>query len=87
VTGKPHLVETEKGNVLVIPARINANLKSKTIEEIQAQRRDLHLRCVCEKEKVRDSGWGCDLDTGYLVGIRRRVRARLVRARRLVFIF
>jgi len=43
VTGKPHLVATEKGKVLVIPARINANLKVKTIEETQAQRKNLHM--------------------------------------------
>ena len=46
VTGQPHLANTCKGKVLVIPARINANLKAKTIEEIQAQRRNLHMSLV-----------------------------------------
>ena len=45
VTSKPHVVDTLKGRVLVIPARINANLKAKTIE-IQAQRRNLHMSLV-----------------------------------------
>ena len=46
VVGEPHVVDTPKGRVTVIPARINANLKAKTIEEIQAQRRGLHLSLV-----------------------------------------
>ena len=46
VTGHPHLAHTCKGKVLVIPARINANLKAKTIEEIQSQRRNLHMSLV-----------------------------------------
>ena len=38
VTGEPFLEPTEKGDVWVYPARINCNLKSQTIEEIDAHR-------------------------------------------------
>jgi ankyrin repeat protein len=59
VTGTPRLVATDKGQVLVIPARINANLKVKTIEETQAQRKNLHMSLVQNvvrevKRDVRD---------------------------------
>ena len=48
--------DTPKGRVTVISARINANLRAKTIEEIQAQRRNLHMGLVqnCVKEVKRD---------------------------------
>ena len=39
ITGSSYVMETDKGNVTVFPARINCNLKSQTIEEIQARRK------------------------------------------------
>lgn len=56
VIGEPHMEDTPKGRVTVIPARINANLRAKTIEEVQAQRRNLHMGLVqnCVKEVKRD---------------------------------
>jgi hypothetical protein len=39
VTGDPYLEQTEKGDVMMIPARVNCNLKSRTIEEIISRRR------------------------------------------------
>ena len=56
VIGEPHMEDTPKGRVTVIPARINANLRAKTIEEVQAQRRNLHMGLVqnCVKEVTRD---------------------------------
>jgi len=38
VTGEPFFMNTDKGEVTVYPARINCNLKSKTIEEIKGHR-------------------------------------------------
>jgi hypothetical protein len=42
--------------VIVIPARINANLKAKTMEEVIAQRKDLHMSLVknVTREIARD---------------------------------
>ena len=39
VTGAPFTMHTSKGSVTVYPARINCNLKSQTIEQIEARRR------------------------------------------------
>jgi len=38
VTGEPFFMNTDKGEVTVYPARINCNLKAKTIEEIKGHR-------------------------------------------------
>jgi hypothetical protein len=56
VVGSPTIQETEKGPVIVIPARINANLKAKTMEEVIAQRKDLHMSLVknVTREIARD---------------------------------
>ena len=40
VTGAPFSMDTKKGVVTVYPARINCNLKARTIDEIQSSRRD-----------------------------------------------
>ena len=40
VTGAPFSMDTEKGVVTVYPARINCNLKARTIDEIASSRRD-----------------------------------------------
>jgi len=40
VTGAPFSMDTEKGVVTVYPARINCNLKARTIDEIESSRRD-----------------------------------------------
>ena len=39
VTGPPFAMDTDKGSVTVYPARVNCNLKSQTIEQIEARRR------------------------------------------------
>jgi len=56
VVGEPYLLDTPKGRVTVIPGTINANLKAKTIEEIQEQRRELHMSFVenVVEEVMRD---------------------------------
>lgn len=46
VVGAPSIQETSKGRVIVVPARINANLKAKTMEEVQAQRKALHMSLI-----------------------------------------
>ena len=40
VTGAPFSMDTEKGVVTVYPARINCNLKARTIDQIESSRRD-----------------------------------------------
>ena len=40
VTGAPFSMDTKKGVVTVYPARINCNLKARTIDEIESSRRD-----------------------------------------------
>jgi len=40
VTGVPSSMDTEKGVVTVYPARINCNLKARTIDQIESSRRD-----------------------------------------------
>ena len=40
VTGSPFSMDTEKGVVTVYPARINCNLKARTIDQIESSRRD-----------------------------------------------
>ena len=39
IVGEPYFQQTVKGNVTIYPARINCNLKSQTVEEIQARRK------------------------------------------------
>ena len=39
IVGEPYFHQTVKGNVTVYPARINCNLKSQTVEEIEARRK------------------------------------------------
>ena len=40
VTGAPFSMDTDKGVVTVYPARINCNLKARTIDKIESSRRD-----------------------------------------------
>ena len=40
VTGAPFSMDTKKGVVTVYPARINCNLKARTIDQIESSRRD-----------------------------------------------
>ena len=40
VTGAPFSMDTEKGVVTVYPARINCNLKARTLDQIESSRRD-----------------------------------------------
>lgn len=39
MNGDPYLEQTDKGDVMMIPARVNCNLKSRTLEEIVSRRR------------------------------------------------
>jgi hypothetical protein len=43
VTGRPRMDRTDKGEVLVVPTRVNVNLKSVTVEELTERRKILHL--------------------------------------------
>jgi hypothetical protein len=43
VTGRPRMDRTERGEVLVVPTRVNVNLKSVTVEELTERRKILHL--------------------------------------------
>jgi len=43
VTGRPRMDRTEWGEVLVVPTRVNVNLKSVTVEELTERRKILHL--------------------------------------------
>ena len=43
VTGRPRIDQTERGEVLVVPVRVNVNLKSVTVEELTERRKVLHL--------------------------------------------
>jgi len=43
VTGRPRFEVTDKGQVAIVPVRMNANLKSVTVEELEARRKVLHL--------------------------------------------
>jgi len=48
-TGGHRMVETSKGRVMVIPARINCNTKGKTIEKIERRRR---LTLVATRDEI-----------------------------------
>ena len=43
VTARPRVEVTDKGQVLVVQVRMNANLKSVTVEELEARRKVLHV--------------------------------------------
>ena len=43
VIGKPHIEKTSKGDILVMKLRINVNFKSKTLDELVATRKRLHI--------------------------------------------
>jgi hypothetical protein len=43
VTGRPRVDRTERGEVLVVPIRVNVNLRSVTVEELTDRRKVLHL--------------------------------------------
>eukprot|EP00961_Rhodomonas_salina_P148952 2005293-Rhodomonas_salina.2 len=42
-TGQPYVEVTGKGDVIVMPARINCNLKGRTVEELFARRKEEHI--------------------------------------------
>jgi len=56
VTGDSFVMKTKKGKVTVYPARINCNLKSQTIEEIQSRRQTdlVAMAPYLELERKRD---------------------------------
>ena len=43
VTGRPRVDRTAQGEVLVVPIRVNVNLRSVTVEELTERRKVLHL--------------------------------------------
>ena len=43
MTSRPRIDHTEQGEVLVVPVRVNVNLKSVTVEELTERRKVLHM--------------------------------------------
>ena len=54
MTGEPHLssitIDKEEMQVLIVPLRVNVNIKSKTMEELEATRKNVLLSAIVDMQ-------------------------------------